>query len=326
MVSDHGPSSRGAAGRPSAAPLPNGDTRVRPRFAPGGGPRLEAGRWSRAGSAWPGGPAEDGGAAPTRHSRLGRTEPAVHVPRRGDGPRRRSLPSPARAGHGHPAAPLVLVAWCGSFVQRVRLAPGRRLLVGRSRTATLRLPDSGVSRQHAIIGQDPGGTWLIDLESVNRVYLDLVAVPPALRRTLPVGALIEMAAWWLMIIPAEDPTGLAPDAADVRVPRCRAAARRGRAVGELRRLRAELEPRAWDAFLEHAVMPLHSRRPGAGRPRTATPAARASGAVPAVRDPDGDVHRLEMRFRAIMAREERPAILVRRPPIRRIIAQPEADS
>ena len=52
-------------------------------------------------------------------------------------------------------------------------------LIGRSQDATIRLLDTGVSRQHATIRRDGKQFWLTDLGSANGTFVNEVAISAA---------------------------------------------------------------------------------------------------------------------------------------------------
>ena len=56
---------------------------------------------------------------------------------------------------------------------------GAFALIGRGESATVRLVDSSISRQHASIRQEDLNFWLVDLGSANGTFVNDVALTAA---------------------------------------------------------------------------------------------------------------------------------------------------
>ena len=96
-------------------------------------------------------------------------------------------PAPGHRGAGRSAYLLVLSG--SAMGQLHKLAPGEKLVLGRSAEAGLRLDDDGVSRRHCTIEGRGTGAVLEDLQSQNGSFVDGVRVD---LRTLADGDRIQL--------------------------------------------------------------------------------------------------------------------------------------
>src|SRR6478672_8304944 len=82
-------------------------------------------------------------------------------------------------------------------------------LIGRSDEATIRISDSGVSRQHATIRREGVHYWLVDLGSANGCYVNDVSLTTA--RVLRDGDRIQIGGCIFLFDQSESSTGSTGD-------------------------------------------------------------------------------------------------------------------
>src|SRR5579871_3481028 len=74
-----------------------------------------------------------------------------------------------------------------------------RLVVGRGEGCDVRLPDASVSHRHASIRQRGGEHVLLDENSTNGTFMDLVRLPPQTPRALRSGERVRLGRVWIEV-------------------------------------------------------------------------------------------------------------------------------
>jgi len=104
------------------------------------------------------------------------------------------------------SAPLRLEPLAGPEIARIKIEPGRTVVLGRSAGADVQLPDSAVSRKHASIASR-GTRWLItDLGSRNGAFLNGAPVKPNEPTPLQQNDRLRIGPWSFAVAVEQHPT------------------------------------------------------------------------------------------------------------------------
>ncbi|MBF0592515.1 MAG: FHA domain-containing protein, partial [Nitrospirae bacterium] len=103
----------------------------------------------------------------------------------------------------------VVVMLKNAEIQQQLIPPGG-LLIGRSATSDIQLPEQVISGKHARLWYDNNGIYIVDLDSTNGILINDVQVPPNKPIKVNLTDRIEIGPFCLKII-ASDPSGKPSD-------------------------------------------------------------------------------------------------------------------